>query len=404
MQSLISRVRYRHHSLRTVATVARSADYTAAVPRRCRARGTAALLPRPWHRRALVMRSPVNLPIATDFAPMEAETLDAVPTGAGWAYEPKWDGFRCLAFRDGDEVELRSKADKPLGRYFPDVVAALSALGAQRFVLDGEIVIPHGDHLSFERLLMRIHPAASRVQKLAAETPALFVVFDMVLSNRGDPMVALPFAARRERLESFAERFFTDGVRLSPHTLDAAQAQHWLEGGRDGLDGVMAKRLDQPYRTGERAGMAKIKRLRTADCVVGGFRYASAGKVVGSLLLGLHDDAGVLHHVGYTSSFSGDARKALTPELEKLAGGAGFTGRAPGGQSRWSTRRTDEWVPLEPKLVAEVRYDHFSEGRFRHGTRFERWRPDKAPAQCTFAQIEREGRSTLALLDATDPG
>jgi ATP-dependent DNA ligase len=344
----------------------------------------------------------VNLPIAIDYAPMEAETLDTVPTGEGWAYEPKWDGFRCLAFRDGTEVELRSKADKPLGRYFPDVVAALSSLGAQRFVLDGEIVIPHEDHLSFERLLMRIHPAASRVQKLAAETPALFVAFDLLLSNRGDPLVGLPFVTRRERLESFAERFFTDGMRLSPHTLDAARAQRWLEGGRDGLDGVMAKRLDEPYRSGERAAMAKVKRLRTADCVVGGFRYASAGKVVGSLLLGLLDDAGVLHHVGYTSSFSGDARKALTPELEKLAGGTGFTGRAPGGPSRWSTRRTDEWVPLEPVLVAEVRYDHFSEGRFRHGTRFERWRPDKAPAQCTFAQIEREGRSTLALLDATD--
>jgi ATP-dependent DNA ligase len=344
------------------------------------------------------MSDEISLPIAIDLAPMEAKNVEEVPTGSGWAYEPKWDGFRCLAFRDGATVALQSKAGKPLARYFPDIVDALLALDAPRFVLDGEIVIPAGDSLSFERLLMRIHPAASRVQKLARETPAVFVAFDLLLSGDGGPLTRLPFAERRDRLERFAGSYFTDDVLLSPQSLDIEQAQQWLRGGSDGLDGVIAKRIDEPYHPGERTAMSKIKRLRTADCVVGGFRYASEGGIVGSLLLGLHDDEGELHHVGYTSSFSRDERAALTPELESIAGGTGFTGRAPGGPSRWSTRRTDEWVPLEPRLVAEVRYDHFSEGRFRHGTRFERWRPDKDPEQCTFDQIGTGGRSSLALL------
>jgi ATP-dependent DNA ligase len=346
----------------------------------------------------------MELPVPTSLAPMEALTLAELPAGDVWAYEPKWDGFRCLAFRDGAAVDLRSKAGKPLARYFPDVVATLRGLGGQRFVLDGEIVIPHEDRLSFERLLLRIHPAASRVQRLAAATPALFIAFDLLLSNRGRPLLPLPLAERRPRLESFGRRFFGSAVRLSPQTRGIEQARRWLAGGEDGLDGVVAKRLDAPYRAGERSGMAKIKRLRTADCVVGGFRYATRGRAVGSLLLGLYDDAGLLHHVGFTSSFSAARKAALVPELEELAGGTGFTGRAPGGPSRWSTRRSDEWVPLRPVLVAEVRYDHFSEGRFRHGTRFERWRPDKAPRQCTFAQLEPEGRSQLALLEATAAG
>lgn len=340
----------------------------------------------------------MTLPIPLDLAPMEAKTVDEIPAGDGWLYEPKWDGFRCLVFRDGDDVELQSKAGKPLGRYFPDVVDAMRALGAQRFVVDGEIVIPHGEALSFERLLLRIHPAASRVEKLAAETPAEFIAFDLLLSNRGGPTLDLPLSERRRRLETFAGSFFDERVTLSPQTDDVETARGWLSGGADGLDGVMAKRADAPYAAGERTAMAKIKRLRTADCVVGGFRYASKGSAMGSLLLGLHDDDGLLHHVGHTSSFSAAEREAMTPELEKIAGGAGFTGRAPGGASRWSTRRSDEWVPLEPILVAEVRYDHFSEGRFRHATRFERWRPDKAPGQCAFDQIATGGRSTLALM------
>jgi ATP-dependent DNA ligase len=339
------------------------------------------------------LQVPVGLP------PMEAQTLDELPVGDGWAYEPKWDGFRCIAFRDGDDIELRSKSNKPLARYFPDVVDALRGLGAGRFVLDGEIVIPHEDRLSFEQLLLRIHPAASRVNRLAAETPALFVAFDLLRSNRGAPLLAHPFESRRDRLEAFAGSYFAGRVRLSPQTRDVEEARSWLHDERDGLDGVMAKRLDAAYRSGERAGIAKVKRLRTADCVVGGYRVASSGGAIGSLLLGLHDDAGMLHHVGYTSSFSSAERKALLSELERLAGGTGFTGRAPGGPSRWSTRRSDDWVALEPRLVVEVRYDHFSEGRFRHGTGFQRWRPDKDPAQCTFAQIRTEGRSTLALLE-----
>jgi ATP-dependent DNA ligase len=340
----------------------------------------------------------MDLEIPTAFPPMEAKTHEVLPEGDGWGYEPKWDGFRCLAFRDGGDIELMSKAGKPLARYFPDVVEALLGLGARRFVLDGEIVIPHEDRLSFEQLLQRIHPAASRVNRLAAETPAFFIAFDLLLAERGEPLHGRPLEERRDRLEGFAGRFFGGRVRLSPQTRDIKIARGWLAGGRTGLDGVMAKRLDEPYRSGERSAMAKVKRLRTADCVVGGFRYASAGKVIGSLLLGLHDDDGLLHHVGFTSSFTAAQKKELTPMIEALAGGAGFTGRAPGGPSRWSTARSEEWVPLQPTLVAEVRYDHFSEGRFRHGTRFERWRPDKDPVHCTFGQLETEGQSTLELL------
>jgi ATP-dependent DNA ligase len=341
----------------------------------------------------------IELPVPLSFAPMEAETVDALPTGDGWVYEPKWDGFRCIAFRDGDHVELMSKSNKPLARYFPDVVDALLEFDAKRFVLDGEIVIRWEDRLSFEQLLLRIHPARSRVEKLARQSPAMLIVFDLLLDERGEPLDALTLEQRRARLDAFAGRHFTERVRISPQTADSAQAAAWLSGGDDGLDGVMAKRADAPYRSGERTAMTKVKRMRTADCIVGGFRYASAGKVFGSLLLGLYDDDGILHHVGYTSSFNAAQKAALTPELEKLAGGSGFTGRAPGGPSRWSTRRSDDWVALEPRLVAEVRYDHFSEGRFRHGTRFERWRPDKAPEQCTFDQIATAGRTSLDIIE-----
>jgi ATP-dependent DNA ligase len=340
----------------------------------------------------------VDLPLPVDLPPMEAETLEELPAGDGWAYEPKWDGFRCLAFRDGDEVALTSKAGKPLARYFPDVVEAMRGLGARRFVLDGEMVIPVQGHLSFEQLLQRIHPAASRVRRLAAETPALFVAFDLLLGNRGDATVSLPLEVRRQRLESFADRHFAGPVRLSPQTRELETARGWLGSGSDGLDGVMAKRLDAPYRSGERRGMAKVKRLRTADVVVGGYRMAAKGGGVGSLLLGLHDGEGLLHHVGHTASFSAAERRGLVQLLEPHAGGPGFSGRSPGGPSRWSRRESDDWVSLDGKLVAEVRYDHFTEGRFRHATRFQRWRPDKDPGQCTFAQIEREGRPTLLML------
>jgi ATP-dependent DNA ligase len=342
----------------------------------------------------------MDLPLALDYAPMEADTGAEIPAGDAWYYEPKWDGFRCLAFRDGDEVELRSKAGKPLGRYFPDVVEALRAVRAQRFVLDGEIVVPVGDSLSFEELQLRLHPAESRVRKLAAAHPAIFVAFDLLLGPRGGPLVDRPQAERRTRLEEFAAQYFVaDGpVRLSRGTAERKTAQKWLTGGVRGLDGVMAKRIDSPYTPGERTAMVKIKNLRTAECVVGGFRYAQKSRIVGSLLLGLYTADGLLHHVGFCSAIAEDERAALTPKLEKLVQPPGFTGAAPGGPSRWATERSTQWEPLAPKLVVEVQYDHFTGGRFRHGTRFLRWRPDKEPRQCLMEQVARESRSTSALL------
>jgi ATP-dependent DNA ligase len=341
----------------------------------------------------------VNLPIKQPFLPMEAHPADELPTGEEWQYEPKWDGFRCIAFRDGDEIELQSKAGKSLTRYFPDVVEHLRALGARKFVLDGEIVVPVGDVLSFEELLQRIHPADSRVRKLAAANPALFVTFDLLLTERGKLLTHKKLVERRERLEAFAARYLENGgVRLSPRTRDVAVARKWLTSVKAGLDGVIAKNTELPYLNEERSAMVKVKALRTADCVVGGFRYASKGKLIGSLLLGLYDDAGLLHHVGFTSSFRNDQKQALTEMIESLGTGEGFTGRAPGGPSRWSTERSTQWQPLPPRLVVEVQYDHFSEGRFRHGTRFLRWRPDKDAAACTFDQVRRIAGNSLKLL------
>jgi len=331
---------------------------------------------------------------------MEAKSVDAIPVGPEWLYEPKWDGFRCLTFRDGDAVFLQSKAGEPLERYFPEVVAAVLALPAKQFVLDGELVVPQGTSLSFDALLQRIHPAESRVRKLAAETPARLIVFDLLVDARGRSLVGLPLDERRPRLEDFARTALAGhpGVALSPATQDAAVARRWFDRTRGALDGVIAKRRDVPYASGERTGMQKFKLRRTADCVVGGFRYGTGTKVVGSLLLGLYDDAGLLHHVGFTSSIAAAARKSLTRELEALVEPPGFTGSAPGGPSRWSAGRSTEWQPLRAQLVAEVEYDHVSGDRFRHGTRFVRWRPDKAPRQCTFEQIAKPAGSLLALL------
>jgi ATP-dependent DNA ligase len=321
---------------------------------------------------------------------MEANSADTLPAGDAWLYEPKWDGFRSLAFKDKDGVRIQSKAGKPLGRYFPDVVEAVGGLKAKQFVLDGEIVIPVNGRLSFDELLLRIHPAESRVRTLVEAHPARLVVFDLLVDERGNSLVDLPLAERRPRLEAFARTYFpgSDSIMLSDATRQLDTARSWLEGGGEGdLDGVIAKRLDLPYRSGERDGMQKVKRQRTADCVVGGFRYASKGGGVGSLLLGLYDEAGRLNHVGFTSSFRAEERKGLTQKLERLIQPPGFTGNAPGGPSRWSTERTGQWEPLAPKLVVEVGYDHVSGGRFRHGTRFLRWRPDKAPEQCTTEQL-----------------
>ena len=334
----------------------------------------------------------MTLPLATSFAPMEAKLVGELPSGAQWQYEPKWDGFRCLAFKDGTEVDLRSKAGQPFNRYFPELVEAVGALGASRAVLDGEIVIPVGDVLSFDELLLRIHPAASRVAKLAREHPALYIVFDLLVDERGRALTDAPLAERREHLEHFMRDHVPkhSPIRLSPVTRDRAAALEWLHSLGAGLDGVIGKRADFDYRSGERTGMEKYKRMRTADCVVGGFRYAASGGLVGSLLLGLYDEAGKLDHVGFTSSIPAGDRAKLTKRLEALISPPGFTGDAPGGPSRWSTERTGEWQPLRPELVAEVRYDHVTGDRFRHGTKFLRWRPDKAPTQCGKDQLRAE--------------
>ena len=332
------------------------------------------------------------LPIPFDFEPMNARLVDEVPESGDWRYEPKWDGFRCLAFRDGTQVELRSKSGQPLGRYFPELVAALRDLPASRFVLDGEIVVPRGQGLSFDALLQRIHPAPTRIRKLSVETPASFILFDLLAGEDGASLAAEPLAARREALDAFARRHLKNAPRLalSPSTADVRQARKWFAKVGGALDGIVAKRADLPYQSGNRDGMVKVKRHRTADCVVGGFRYATKGKVVGSLLLGLYDADGLLNHVGFCSAMKAAERKRLTPDLEAIVEPPGFTGRAPGGPSRWSTERSAEWQPLAPKLVVEVEYDHFTAGRFRHGTGLVRWRPDKAPRQCTMAQVEQE--------------
>ncbi len=332
----------------------------------------------------------MTLPLKYSYAPMEAQSVAELPTGRQWQYEPKWDGFRCIAFRDGGKVELRSKAGKSLSRYFPEIVTALGKLRAKKFVLDGELVIPQDKALSFDALLQRIHPAASRVTKLSTETPAMYVVFDLLVGERGRALIDEPLKERREMLEAFADRYFdaeSAFMRLSPSTRSLALARRWLEG-RAGLDGVVAKCTDLPYESGNRTGMHKVKRIHTADCVVGGFRYATKGHVVGSLLLGLYDSDGLLNHIGFVSSFTVEERKALLPKIEKLIKPPGFTGQKPGGPSRWSTDRSADWQPLAPKLVVEVTYDHFSGDRFRHGTSFVRWRPDKAPRQCTMEQVK----------------
>ena len=338
-----------------------------------------------------VNRSPC-MAIKPPPAPMEALLAAELPDGSGWQYEPKWDGFRCLASRDGGEVELTSKSGKPLGRYFPEVVAMLEGLKEQRFLLDGELIIPLGDALSFEALQMRLHPAESRIRKLSQQTPAEFMLFDL-LAVAGKSLAGKPLADRRAALEKFYAKQRVPGLLLSPATRDHRAALGWLERSGGALDGVIAKRLDLEYRPGERA-MVKVKQQRTADCVVGGFRYAEKAREVGSLLLGLFDDDGLLHHVGFTSAIKAEDRPALTDKLEAMIEPPGFTGNAPGGPSRWSNARSMEWEPLRPELVVEVRYDQVTGRRFRHGTGFLRWRPDKDPKQCTFDQLAPELRPT----------
>jgi ATP-dependent DNA ligase len=326
----------------------------------------------------------------TTLAPMEALLAAELPEGGGWQYEPKWDGFRCLARRDGDEVTLTSKSGKPLARYFPEVADMLRRTNDKQFVLDGELIISVDDALSFDALQLRLHPAESRIRRLAKETPAEMMAFD-VLEVGGKSLVDEPLSKRRRALEAFFNKNDVPGLHLSPVTMDRRVALGWLHRSGGALDGVIAKRLDLEYRSGERA-MIKVKQQRTADCVVGGFRYAEKKPVVGSLLLGLYDDQGLLNHVGFTSAIPANERPQLTTDLEALIEPPGFTGSAPGGPSRWNTERSMAWKPLRPVLVVEVRYDQVTGGRFRHGTAFVRWRPDKDPKQCTYEQLAPELR------------
>ena len=332
--------------------------------------------------------------LSIDIEPMEARSIATLPSDDGWQFEPKWDGFRCLAFKFAGQVDLRAKSGKSLSRYFPEIVVALSQAPADDFVLDGELAVPAGDTLSFAALQDRVHPAESRIRRLSAETPALLILFDCLFAA-GLPTIGSPLAIRRAALEREATGLGREyRVRLTPYTRDRAEAQRWLDTTHGALDGVVAKRLDGPYAPGKRE-MLKVKRLRSADCVVGGFRYATGTRQVGSLLLGLYNERGMLDHVGFTSGIANAERLALTARLEAACGGSGFDGDAPGGSSRWSNERSTVWQPLRPELVVEVSYDHVSAGRFRHGTALLRWRPDKAPRQCTREQMQEEARPGL---------
>jgi ATP-dependent DNA ligase len=328
-------------------------------------------------------------------AAMEARSVDEIPEGPQWQYEPKWDGFRCILARDGGKVALTSKSGQDLQRYFPEIVAGALSLRAKSFVLDGEIVVPVETQFSFDDLLQRIHPAASRIKKLAEKTPALYLAFDLLKDGRTE-VATKRLSDRRRLLTHFAGRQFPKSkvFRLSPASLTLSDAEHWLKAAGGGSDGVIAKRLDLAYQAGTREGMQKIKRYRTADCVIGGFRYAEqkqvGRKVVGSLLLGLFDNDGLLHHVGFSSAIKAKDKPVLTDKLESIVQKRSFTGNAPGGPSRWSTKRSSEWMAVKPENVVEVSYDHFTGGRFRHGTSVVRWRTDKRPDQCTMDQLEQK--------------
>ncbi|HEX2833218.1 MAG TPA: ATP-dependent DNA ligase [Thermoanaerobaculia bacterium] len=337
-------------------------------------------------------------------APMLSSAADALPNGEGWQFEPKWDGFRTLVFRDGDEITLQSRDEKPMNRYFPELLGPLKAQLPERCVIDGEVVIVgRNGGLDFEALLLRIHPAASRVKMLAEETPSSYVAWDLLAIDDED-LRELPLEERRRRLER-AFRKVQAPVHLSPATLDRALAEDWFERFEGaGLDGVMAKRLDSPYRAGERT-MIKVKHSRTADCVVAGFRWHKngPGTMVGSLLLGLYDDQGQLHHVGVTAAFTNKVRKELVEELAPLrkdalknhpwaAWAAAMSGeegqRMPGASSRWNRGKDLSWEPLRPERVCEVSFDHMQGTRFRHAAHFERWRFDKKPEECRYDQLD----------------
>jgi ATP-dependent DNA ligase len=335
----------------------------------------------------------LELPLKIPYPPMEAKRVEQIPAGDGWQFEPKWDGFRALVFKRDDQVVMQSKAGQPLDRYFPELVEAFRSMKSKAFILDGEIVIVSGGRLSFDDLLLRLHPAASRVKKLAEESPAQFFAFDLLFEEmRGKEKLYVdePLLTRREKIEAFfARNGESESIRLSPATRERKIADDWFEKfGPIGLDGVMAKLVDEPYHSGDRNGMVKVKHMKEADCVIGGFRYLENSKRIGVLQLGLYDDDGLLHHVGNSSAFTEKERKELSAKIEPLAGGKGFDGREMGGPSRWSRgTNTSEPIPVDPILVCEVRYDYFTQGRFRHGAKFLRWRPDKAPESCTFEQV-----------------
>ncbi|HEX4652942.1 MAG TPA: ATP-dependent DNA ligase [Candidatus Udaeobacter sp.] len=341
----------------------------------------------------------MQMPLKPPLPPMEARSVEEIPAGGGWQYEPKWDGFRCVAFRGGEQIYLQSKNGQPLARYFPDVAEAVAVLPPKRFVLDGELVVPVSAALSFDELQLRLHPAASRVKKLAEAHPATYIVFDM-LAEQDQSYLKSPLHERRQLLEDFASSNFSSAknVRLSPATTDLRTATQWFKKTGGDLDGIIAKRLDAAYASGERTAAVKVKQIRSADCVIGGFRYATGARVIGSLLLGLYGNDGLLHHVGFTSAFTKEQRRELTKKFEALRKPPGFSGNAPGGPSRWSTERTGEWEPVAPKIVVEVAYDHFTGGRFRHGTKIVRWRSDKDPRQCTMDQVEHREGKLLTLL------
>ena len=334
---------------------------------------------------------------------MELRAVERIPDGPGWLYEPKWDGFRALASRDGDAVTIVSKAGQPLGRYFPEIVAALGALPERRFALDGELVVPEAGALSFDTLQQRIHPAASRIAMLARTHPARYLVFDLLREAAHDVSVE-PLVERRTELERFSSAFARDGlIRLSPASTARADVDAWFARVGGALDGVVAKRLDAAYTFGRSDDAVKIKRQRTADCIVGGFRFAAGSDSrVGSLLLGLFNVAGTLDYIGFCSAFAAAERAELVARLAPYRGGAGFDGAAPGETpSRWNRDRERDrsWVALRPELVLEVGFDQVTAGRIRHGTKPLRWRPDKAPRACTTDQLVVAG-SVFDLVDA----
>jgi len=329
------------------------------------------------------------LPLKINYPPMEAKRKDILPEGSEWQYEPKWDGFRCLVFKDGEQLDMRSKSGKDLARYFPEVRDSLKNLQPEKFVLDGEIVLPQESGFSFDLLLQRIHPAASRIKKLSIETPAQFVLFDLLVDDLGNSLVEQSFRKRRSELAKFAAKYLhsTTDIFMSPATENVEVAQRWRAQFHNKLDGIVAKKLDLPYQSGNRNGIVKFKWLRTADCVIGGFRYEKGEDYLGSLLLGLYDEHHHLIHVGFCSSFSTAEKKELTKLLKQYTTEESFHGGALDAPSRWQSSDKKKWRPVSSTLVAEFSYDHFSDGRFRHGTKLLRWRPDKNAEQCTFEQI-----------------